>query len=82
MTTLQRARRFIARRFEIDESEIKPESRLDGLGIDSLATMELLFDIEDEFGIRIPESHGRIATLSDLVAMIEREITRRQPAAA
>ena len=82
MSTLQRMRRFIARRFEIDEAEIQPESRLETLGIDSLATMELLFDIEDEFGIRMPENHGRIGTLGDLVAIVEREIARHQPAAA
>ena len=82
MTTLQRTRRFVARRFEVDENEIKAESTLESLGIDSLATMELIFDIEDEFGIRMPQDHGRLATLGDLVLLLDRELARQRPVAA
>lgn len=82
MTTLEKTQRFLARRFGITEGEITPERTLASLGIDSLAALELLFDIEDEFGIRLPHDEQEIATLADLVAVIERALERQCAAVA
>jgi acyl carrier protein len=76
MTTFERTRRFIARRLEIDEAAITPERTLESLGVDSLARLELLFDAEDEFGVRLPHDDGHITTPRELVAAIERELAR------
>jgi acyl carrier protein len=80
--TLDRVQRLVARRLEIDASRIAPESTLESLGIDSLATLELLFDLEEEFGMRLEHDHRRIATLGDLVAVIESNLAREFTAAA
>lgn len=82
MTTLQRTQRFLARRFAIGEDEITPERTLQSLGIDSLAALELLFDIEEEFGIRLSHDDQEITTLSDLVVVIEQELARQCAVAA
>ena len=82
MTTLQKTQRFLARRLEIDEGEITPERTLESLGIDSLAALELLFEVEEEFGIRLSHDHGKITTLGDLVAVVEQELARQCAAAA
>jgi len=42
-----------------------------GLGIDSLATIELLWDIEDEFQIKLPGDPTGIVTVGDVVLQIE-----------
>lgn len=81
-TTLQRTQRLIARRLEIDERELDPGRTLASLGIDSLATLELLFDLENEFGFRIDQSDPRITTLDELVRFVDREVARQCAAAA
>ena len=82
MTTLEKTQRFLARRFAISEGEITPERTLQSLGIDSLAALELLFDIEEEFGIRLSHDDQEITTLADLVVVIEQELVRQCAAAA
>ncbi|OGA15403.1 MAG: hypothetical protein A3G25_15825 [Betaproteobacteria bacterium RIFCSPLOWO2_12_FULL_63_13] len=74
MTTFQKMQQFLARRFGLRESEIVPDRSLQSLGIDSLAAIELLFDIEDEFGIRVPEDQRDIETLRDLAALIDGQL--------
>jgi acyl carrier protein len=82
MNTLQKTQEFLARRFGLAESEITPERSLQSLGIDSLAALELLFDLEDEFGINVPADPVVIETLRDLVAFIDRQCALQCAAAA
>jgi acyl carrier protein len=54
-TTLERLQqRFIAR-FDFNIEELKLETTLAHLGLDSLDKIEFMFDIEDEFAIKIPD---------------------------
>lgn len=51
-------------------SEVKPESTFAELGIDSLDTVELLMNLEDELGIEI-ELDQSVATVGELDAFIQ-----------
>ena len=82
MNTLQKVRGFLAKRFSIDEGEIHAESTLDRLGIDSLATLELLFELEDEFGIRFEDESRALRTVADLAAAVDRKLAAQCMAAA
>lgn len=62
--------KIIANRTDCDVSEIKPESTFAELGIDSLDTVELLMDLEDEIGIEI-ELDQKIETVDDLDKFIQ-----------
>lgn len=49
----------------------RTESTLDEIGIDSMSLVDLLFKLEREFDITIPDDGlPRIATVGDLVAAI------------
>ncbi len=52
----------------------------DDLGLDSMATIELLFKIEETFDLQIPDQdlHG-LATVGDVIGYVER---RLKPATA
>lgn len=39
----------------LGEQDINPDSRLRDLGLDSMQSIELLFAIEDEFAIALPD---------------------------
>ena len=49
---------------------VKPESRFSELGIDSLDTVELLMNLEDELGIEI-ELDQKVETVDDLDRFIQ-----------
>lgn len=80
MTTFRKTQQFLARRFAIAEGEVTPERTLESLGIDSLAALELLFEIEEEFGVSFPDEVQRITTLGELVTALDRELDRQHAA--
>lgn len=50
----------------LDDVEMKPESTLEEIGLDSLGTVEILVAVEDEFGIQLdteenPKTVGEFA---------------------
>ena len=45
--------KIVSERTGCELSDVKPESRFSELGIDSLDTVELLMELEDELGIEI-----------------------------
>ena len=47
---------IIADKMDIDESDIKPESRFESdFGADSLDVVEFVIEVEREFGISVPD---------------------------
>jgi acyl carrier protein len=57
-------------RLGIDKQLITPEATLVSLGIDSLMQIELLFDFEDKYKIKIAESTVRPTTIAELLTII------------
>lgn len=62
--------RLISERIGCDISTIKPESTFSELGIDSLDTVELLMNLEDEIGTEI-ELDEKVETIDDLDKFIQ-----------
>ena len=51
---------------------IPPETKLSELGIDSLDALNILFALEESFGITIPDEQARnVRTVDDMVTMIQ-----------
>jgi len=47
---------MLARIYRVDPSRIKPETRfIEDLGADSITTIELVAEVEDTFGIQVPD---------------------------
>ena len=72
-TTFDKVKQLIAEKLSVDESIITPESSfIEDLGADSLDTVELIMQLEEEFDIRIPDEDAEtIATVDDAVKYIE-----------
>lgn len=62
--------KIVAERTGCDVNTIKPESKFTELGIDSLDTVELLMNLEDELGIEI-ELDQKVETIDDLDKFIQ-----------
>ena len=62
--------KIVSERTGCDIADIKPESKFAELGIDSLDTVELLMNLEDEIGIEI-ELDRKVETINDLDDFIQ-----------
>ena len=56
---------------DVSPDAISPEATLTELGLDSLMVVELLFDVEDEFGIEVPEERATFQTLAEAAALVD-----------
>lgn len=54
-TVEQQVFEIVARLGGIDIATITPESTLKDLGVDSLEAIEIIFDIEEHFGVTLPD---------------------------
>ena len=64
--------KIIAERTGCDVSAVTPESKFTDLGIDSLDTVELLMNLEDETGLEI-ELDEKVETVGQLDSFIQRK---------
>jgi acyl carrier protein len=56
----------------LSHNDIRPETPLAELGIDSLDALNILFALEESFGISIPDDKARgIRTVDDMVSTIQ-----------
>jgi acyl carrier protein len=62
---------LIQKAYDIDPSTIDPNQPLSDFGLDSLALAELMFNIEDHFGISYPESRANVHTLAELAQVVD-----------
>ena len=62
--------KIIAERTDRNTADIQWESKFTELGIDSLDTVELIMNLEDELNIKI-ELDQKVETIGDLVKFIE-----------
>ena len=76
MSTFERLQALIAKKYSVDQELMTPDATIESLGLDSLDFIELLFEVEDEFKIRVPQEGNsaalRTARLKDMVDSIDR----------
>jgi len=51
-------RQLLATFLKLPLARLQPDTRLDELGVDSLAAVELIFEIEERFGVRVPSERA------------------------
>ena len=70
---LEKVKTILSEQFDVEEDSITPEtSIINDLGADSLDVVDLLMNIDYEFGVEVPdEDVEKVKTVEDLVAYIE-----------
>lgn len=80
MNTLQTIQRMMVEQFELKAEDLAPEAQLEVLGLDSLSVIEFMFNIEDEFHIKLPDERIEIKTIQDVADIVERLVAEQKTA--
>lgn len=74
----------VARQTRTDPAALAPDTRLEALGLDSMALVELIFALEEEFDISIPfnanrpdEASADMATVAGITSQVEALMAER-----
>jgi len=76
---IQRVLKVIATSKRIPPETVTIDSDFQALGIDSMDAVEILFALENEFDITIPDEEARaVRNISDMCAGVERLVAAKQ----
>jgi acyl carrier protein len=73
---LETMQTLLKERLDIDKEKVTLDASLEDLGIDSLMQIELLFDFEDKYKVKIPDLTEKPTTIRELLAVVEPFIPR------
>lgn len=62
---------FLKDRMNVDPGRVTPDAPLAELGVDSLMLLELMFEFEDRFEIKIDNDVTTPQTVGDMVALMD-----------
>ena len=73
MSLEAKLKELIVQQLGVSESEVVPEAKfIDDFGADSLDLVELVMELEDEYGIEIPDEDAeKIVTVGDALKYIK-----------
>ena len=78
MSTVEGLRKLFIHKFDFNIEELRLETTLEDLGLDSLDKIEFMFDIENEFNIKIPDQEFKVITIQDMVDAVDRFILEQK----
>ena len=64
---------YLANQLDISPDDITPETPFESLGIDSLDTVEMVMDLEEQLGVDL-ELEEKLATVGELVDFVESKL--------
>lgn len=72
----EKVRSIISEKLNVDQEEIKMESSIvDDLGADSIDLIELIMNLEEEYGISISDEEAvKLKTVGDVVEFINSQV--------
>ena len=69
--------RILRDKFQVDSANLRPDTTLESLGLDSLTLMDFVFAVEDQYSVRVPEDkldpRQSGITLAHLVQLLDDE---------
>lgn len=72
MSSLKELQDLIHEKYGIEPASLDPNASMRERGIDSLALVEFVFEIEDRFKISVPDNDPTIDTLAQLAALVDK----------
>ena len=70
----EKVQAFFAEKVECKKRDIKMDTELTALGVDSLKLLMIINEFEEEFGVTISDKQlEELHTISDVVALVEKK---------
>ena len=73
----------VAEKAMIDRTRLTPEAKLSELNVSSLDMVEVMFALEEKFGIELPfnanTSVGEFETVGDVIAAVQKQLLDKKP---
>jgi acyl carrier protein len=76
-TTFERLSAILMKDYKLQPDRLTLDAPLESLGIDSLGTVELLWNIEEAFQIKLPADPVELPTLGDVVRYVDELMVRQ-----
>lgn len=75
MNIEDKVKKLIAEKLEVDPGDVVPKASLiDDLGADSLAIVEMIMTMEEEFDIEVPDDDAeQLRTVEDAIKYIQKK---------
>ncbi len=80
MSSLETIQRMMSEQFDLKPEQLTPDAQLESLGIDSLSVIEFMFNIEDQFKVKLPDERVEIKTVQDIANIVDRLVAEQKPA--
>jgi acyl carrier protein len=77
-TTFDRLSAILMKDHKIQPDRLTLDASLESLGIDSLGTVELLWNVEDAFQIKLPSDPVELPTLGDVIRYVDELVSRQE----
>ena len=80
MSTLDKLQNILMRDYKVSAEQLSPDAQISALGIDSLGVIELMFQIEDQFGITLADDDSTaFVTIDDVVRHVDQLLQVQRP---
>ena len=76
-TTFEQLSAILVKEYKLTPDQLTFDAQLQDLGIDSLGIVELLWNIEDAFKIKLPSDQVGLTTLGDVVSYVDQLIAEQ-----
>lgn len=80
MSSLAELQELIETKYGITREQLDPQGSMRGSGVDSLALVEFIFEVEERFHITL-DANPDVDTLADLARLIDEQRAQRATAA-
>ncbi len=78
MDSIGLIREFLKDRLGVEPDKVVPAATLEELGVDSLMMLELMFEFEDRFNIKLSNDTAAPKTVGDMVSLMDGLIAAAQ----
>jgi acyl carrier protein len=75
--TLSTVQQLIAAEADLQPESLDPRRPLEELNVDSLTVIEVMFKIEDTFGIKMLEERVPIRTVQDIADLVDKLVVEQ-----
>jgi acyl carrier protein len=69
---------MMVEQFDLKLEDLRPDTQLESLGLDSLSVIEFMFSLEDELKIKLSDERVELKTVGDVANIVDKIIAAQK----